>query len=1034
MPTCSKCNEVYECTCHKCSSQVDVSGTTAGCPLKMGSIWVLVKDDTGKGVETIEFTGPGVKKSNDVGFASFDPLPPKVYQVTATIPLPDTVKADFALPEPYTKNADVKVGQVVQVSFQLKRRPTPTISVDAPKIVIVKHDYHGKDKPGVKPHRIAVKLDYTGDHDGVGELSCTPDDVKVFDKEDDPPDQAKAMPWKIKAAELKGKTVYIEGTKASTAVAGTELKLTLKDGTIPPKKDDATEKITCVELKLNIYKARVEDAVDPVIIDEAPKLDPGRAVLVQGSTDKRLWAQRAKLAVAKAKPTDYAGQLVLKPLTDGVEAFAEDQEKPASGQVALTGDALKPANGAIDAAKGKVFWAQGKTLSAKMSDTGWTVELAEVPGKEGDRVTMTVLKAELALYQSRSDAAATVPKPTVFSDDDKFAKGRYIHVQNAGFHHGRAMIVVKKVQPDGFVGTLTLSVWDAVQKPSYSATKSASPKIEVFDDEVAASGQSAKVLPLEIDHPATFPAEGKTFWVQGKTVSTALCDAELRVGVKEVDAGCDRAEFTAVSFSNFKADIPSTAANKNRNRKTGGLPNNPTPRHDFLAGANDAAKHFSDDFTVNLPLPLVEGSIKSGDQVKLSVEIKPSGLDIPVKWSAIRAFDDKAEIKSLAGNSEDPGLHADGSDVLKATMEAKAAGSFRVRAYIDCNGNSKFDERTDATDSYVRIDREPFILMNLVLFRVKCVSNTSAANSTAAKAVVAPNVLTASGMVVNAAGVPQSISTGDFAGTGNDAVDMKAVIQVIGGGPAGLRGLDPATYLFAGWLNNELNCPTAPNPNNWGEDATHHLQRPATAPAPRPLLGLRCYWRLDGVRISGPICDSGGRYRDRRGVGGASCIGTMAGAEPPVNKIADPAGIGQRWTVANSDSPGGPIASTAPSDGLARLVRFTFNLNFQSALLVWTNVLSTPEPASTDTGTGSACCRLYSTVQAQSWTVRFDSTFDASYTETSVTAKTITLTKDADPTRLATPADASGYETRAPGGLNAGQYDQPFDPAHPEAD
>jgi hypothetical protein len=992
----------------------------------MGAIWVLVKDDTGKGIETVQFTGPGDKKSNDVGFASFDPLPPKLYKVKATIPLPDVVKDDFHLPEPHTKDADVKVGQVVQVQFQLKRRPTPTISVDAPKIVIVKRDYHGKDKPGVKPHRIAVKLDYTGDHDGIGELSCSPDDVKVFEKEDDPADKAKTMPWKIKASDLKGKTVWVEGAKPSSAVKGTELKLTLKDGTIPPKKDDATEKITCIELKLDIYKARTEDTVDPVIVDEAPKLDPGRAILVQGSTDTRLWAQRAKLVVAKAKPTDYAGQLVLKPLTGGVELFAEDKEKPASGQTALTGDELKPANSAIDTAKGKTFWVQGKTLSAKMSDTGWTVELAEVPDKEGDRVTMTVLKAELALYQSRSDAAATVPKPTAFSDDDKFDKGRYIHVQNSKFHHGRAMILVKKVQPDGFVGKLTLSAWDAVHKPSYSSTKAGAPKIEVFDDEVAATGQSAKTLPLEIDHPATYPAEGKVFWVQGKTVSTALRDAELRLGVKEVDIGCDRVEFTAVSFSKLKADIPSTAANKNRNRKNGGPPNNPTPRHDFTAGADDPDKHFSDDFTVNTPLPVVEGSVKGGDKIKLSVEIKPSGLDIPVKWSVIRAFDDKAEIKSLAGNSEDPGLTPDGGDVLKATMQANAAGSFRLRAYIDCNGNDKFDERTDTN---VRIDREPFILMNLVLFRVKCVNNTSAANSAAHKAVVPPQVLKPSGIVVDAAGKPRSISTGDFAGTGNDAVDMKAVIQVIGGGADGKRGLQ---YLFSGWLNNELNCPTAPNPSNWGEDATHHLQRPATAPTPRPLLGLRCYWELDGARISGPICDSGGRYGDRRGVGGTSCIGTMAGREPPVNKIDDPGGLGQRWTVANSDSPGGPIKSTAPSDGTAQLIRFTFNLDFQSALLVWTNCESTPEPAATDNGTGSACCRLYSTVQTQSWTVRFESTFDATYTETSVTAKTIALTKDPDATRLATPADGSGFETRAPGGLNAGKYDQPFDPAHPE--
>ena len=849
----------------------------------------------------------------------------------------------------------------------------------------------------------------------------------MYEKQDDAADKAQALPLEIKAADLQGKTVYVEGVKPSSAVSATELKLSLTKGTIPPKQVAATEKITCVKLKLDIYKARPEDNSEPVVIDDATKIDPGRAVVVQGTTDKRLWAQRAKMVLSKAEPNDYAGKLVLKPLTGGVEVFAAEMEKPASGQTALSGDALKFANPPIDQTKGTILWMQGKSQSPNMSDTGWTVELEEVPGQEGDRVTNTVLQVELALYQSRTDPPAKTPLPTALSDDDKFDKGRYVHLQNTKFHHGRAMIVVKKVKPDGFVGKLVLTPYDATQTPTYSSVKSGAPKIKIFDDEVAASGQTAKTVPFEIDHPTTYPADGKVFWMEGSTVSTALRDAELRLGVKEVDIGSDRVEFTVVSFSNFKADAPSTQANMNRNRWTGGPANNPTPRHDFVAGANDPEKHFSDDFTVNVPLPLVEASVLNGDQVKLSVELKPTGLKIPVSWSAIRSFDDKKDIKDLPGNSEDPGLHPDATDTQKATMEANAAGSFRVRAYIDCNGNNKFDERDDAGK---RVDREPFILMNLVLFRVQCVNNTSAANSAAHKPVPGA-ALSASG-IFTAGGVPAAITTGDFAGTGNDALDMKAVIRVIGGGNDGLLGLSPDCYLFSGWLNNELNCPTSPSPNNWGEDATHHHQRPPAAPAPRPLLGLRSYWVLDGVRISAPICDAGGRYGNQRGTGGDSCIGTMAGNEPPVNKIADPSGIGQRWTVGNSDSPGGPINSTHPNDATAQVVRFKFNLNFQSALLVWTNMNKTPGPPASATTTNDPCNRLYSTVQTQSWTVRFESTFDAAFAETNVAAKTVHLNPDADPTRRASPVAGSGYETRGPGGLNTGQYDQPFHPAHPE--
>jgi hypothetical protein len=95
-------------------------------------------------------------------------------------------------------------------------------------------------------------------------------------------------------------------------------------------------------------------------------------------------------------------------------------------------------------------------------------------------------------------------------------------------------------------------------------------------------------------------------------------------------------------------------------------------------------------------------------------------------------------------------------------------------------------------------------------------------------------------------------------------------------------------------------------------------------------------------------------------------------------------------------------------------------------------VNKTAGPPASATATTDPCNRLYSSVQTQSWTVRFESTFDAAFVETNVVVKDIHLTPDANPTRRATPVTGSGFETRAPGGLNTGQYDKPFDPAHPE--
>lgn len=1003
---------------------VDGGGGVVACKKPTpGAIRATVNDEDGTGVDTIQITASGAKPTAGGGVASFDNLAPGKYTVTITTPLPAGIKDDYAPPQKTSKQVTVKAGQTVPVVFEVKHRPTPTISVDDPKIVIVKHDYHGKKKPGVKAHRIPVKLGYDGVHDGVGELSCDhADQIKVFEKENDT--KEKALPWSIKASKLKT-TVYLEGAKESAAVAGTELKLTLKNGTVPPKVDSATEKITCVLLQLDIYKARPVDNSDPVIVTEAIKLDPGRPILVQGTVDTRLWAQRAKMVVAKAKPYDYAGNLVLKPITaDGVVAFLQDKEVPAPGQVALSGAGLKFANGVIDQANGTILWVQGKTQSAAMSDTGWKVELEEVADKEGDRVTMTVLKAELALYKSRTAAPSGKDRPAAFSDDNKFDEGRYIHWQDDGFHHGRAMIVVKKVQPDGFVGTLTLTGFDAAHLPTYTSTAAAPPKVKIFTKEVAATGQAAEAFPFEIAHSAKYPVDGNAYWVEGGTVSGALRDAELRLGVKEVDIGCDRVEFTVVKFKKIKADIPTTPPNQARNAANGGPANGPVTRHELLMANPPAAANYAEDFTSNEPLVLIEDSVQNADPINFSVEIEPAGLNIPVKWSKQRdksKTGDDSKIKAFKGN-DDLTLTQDGADPLKATLLLDNVGSFFIRPFIDCNDSNAFEYNTDKG---VRIDREPFIIMTLVVIRVVGVANNCVRNSAAFDpAKGGPGI-------VYQAGVPAAISTGDFAGTGNDAVKMDVTARVIGGGPKGLRGLDK---LFSGWLNNEMNAATSPGPGGFGEDVTHEFQRPIPPPPPvvvgvippplpppPPIIRTRCFWQLDGAEISGPVLDSGAYGAGgTEGTGGNTCTGTAATNDNPVTKTADRTGIGQRWQVTNVDSPGGGILATAPTDALATVRRFKFNINFQCALVFWTNRNGVSGPDD------FPACRLYVTVQTNNWNVRLESTFDDAYVQTVVTRKTVTFNPDGNATRQATPVAGTGLETRRPDGLDQLQADQVF--------
>ena len=957
----------------------------------------------------VDVSGPSARgggTAKDTGATQLEDLSSGTYTLTLTLPADHGAK--YGVPATAPKITLAR-GQKGQLRVVLPERPEPTLKIDDPKIVLVRHKYVDDASLHVTPHRIPVTLGVRGEFDGTGELSCgAADAIKVYGSKDTAAEIA--LPAPLTAEQLKkGHVLYVEGRKASPSVGGTELKLEIKGSKLPPKKNTATEKITCVNLQLDAYKSRPEGGGEPTALTEDEKIKPGRHVVVQGSSNDRLFAERALIVVKKAEPQDFAGKLVLKSRTGGVTLFPSAQEVPAAGQAALADAALHIDNATIDAAKGQRFWAQGQTKSGALGDTGLIVELESIPGAEGDRITMTVLKLDLRLHQSRTQEASA-GAPAALSDDDKMKVGRFVHLQDTGNHHGRALLDIAKVEPNDFVGTLVFTAWDAKHTPSYSATKTNASKVELYADEIAAGGQAAIALG-EIDHPATFPADGRRFWVQGKTLSGELRDTELRLGVKDVDKGCERATFTVVRFKNLKADIPSTPANTVRAVNTGGGSNSPVNRHTLEIGKPPAAKDFDPDYATNAPLVLVESSVRSTDKINLSVEVEPA--NVPVRWDCVRdrrpGQGDHADIIALAGNSDDPGLTQDAGDPLKATLTADAVGSFHVCPYVDGNANNKFDF---AANDGTRIDREPYIMMNMVLIRVQGVSNLSSANSAAGLGLVTANQNVqppnpAWGVVP----VPQRFNTGDFANTGNDAVRMIAITRVIGGGQDGKRGLDA---LFCGWTNNEIDCPTSPS-GGVSEDVTHFHQNSAPG---SPVRRLRCFWQLNGAVAAGPVLDSG--YANQ-GTGGQTCTGTEGHNGPNrLTKTNHASGIGQTWREENVDSPGGGIRAFHPLDPAAWLNRFTFNIDFRCALMFWTNM------AKVANNTDRPAVRLYSTVQTNTWNIRFEVTFAVNFAQTIVTAKTVTFNADADPGRRATPVDGSGLETRLPDGLTILQTNQNF--------
>jgi hypothetical protein len=960
----------------------------------------VVLEDTKAFADGVKITisgGASAKKTSAGAVGTIFEEPKLGAKHHIALDLPKAINEDYAVPKTIP-DADMPAAAPLVVRIELPLRPAPVIEIADPKVVIVPHAYHGQPKPGVNAHRVPVTLKSDRAYDGEGVFSCAPDHIEVFAAAADK--VALAMPLTVVQADLVGgKTVFIQAKTHSGSKEGTSLKFKLQSGTVDPK-PEVTEKITCVKLQLNIFKTPKKVGKSSTKLTDAIKLDPGRPIVLQKKVDDIFFSERTKLQLERALPHNFDGELNLEALAGGTSLFASNQEEAETGHVALAGPALVFKNTDINASNGKVLWVEGTAVSAAVGDTGWKTGVEGIAGEEGDRVTITVIQADLELSQSRTVIPANgAPAALV----DQFKDGRYVHKQKDQFH-GRARLILKQVLPAAFIGTLTLDCFHVKHKGKYSGSKASSgQRLKIFATEVPAAGDAAQAYPVEIAHDAAYPAAGKEYWVEGSDVSKDLRDCEIRLGVKEYEKGSDRAAFTVVRLTKLNAKIPATRPNITRKVSNGGASNGPVKGYEFLAGKNNDAKHYSTDFAVNDYLPVVMGSL-GADLIELTVKVEPKGKDVPVKWDAVRNTADAAGIATLAGNSAQPTVTQDGADLLKATLSSDAGGSFHVIAFVDGNGDSKFNF---ADAAGVRIDREPYVSLNVIMYYVMGIANNTITRNTAGTNGTRK-------VVQGAFNIPRSLSTGDFLGAGNDAIDMDATVQVVGGGADGQLGLNK---LFGGWLNNETNCPSSPGPGGFGEDVTSRYSSwpPAVPPIPAAVIGqTRCLWRQGATAITGPMLDSG--YANQ-GTGGESCTGTAgANAGTPQSDVVDPTGIGRRRRYFNVDSPGGGIRLTHPTNNNLFLTQFSFNIDFQCALIFWTGERAPSK---------KPCGRLYATAYTNTWNIRFTANYAIS-TLVEAVAVGPTVAAVLDGNRVASAVDGSGIETRRPDGLNNLVTDEVF--------
>ena len=683
---------------------------------------------------------------------------------------------------------------------------------------------------------------------------------------------------------------------------------------------------------------------------------------------------------------------------------------------------------------GVQLFAEGASPSAALDDVQLTLTLSATGLLVGSPATATMTSVELMLdiFMSRT-AAGVDPAPLTQPPDsppaagttarDKWYGGRFVHVQDPpGNHHGRALLIVRQVQPAAFSGDLTLRQI-AVGGINITGLDN---KVQVFDNE---AGGIAKANPHEFN-ASTIPAAGLRFWVEGQNVSAALRDAGFQLGIKDVEHDGDRCAMTGVQFSNIAADVPSTPANTPR-LAPASIVNTPVARH------NLTVTNFDENFAPNTALVLVENSVLATNQVNLSVQVAPAG--VPVSWSVQRdtrpAPDgDHLDIITMSPNPV-PGVTPDAANQLRATLRANAVGTFHIRPFVDCNGNNSFDHNDPLSGN--RIDREPFIIMNLVLIRVQGFGNNSRVVHN--RVVTNPAPPTIAGFDIDT-----GITGNPFASPAVAAVHNDATVRVTGGGASGRRGLD---RLMAGWINNELPVGTSITVPP-GEDVVAEY-RDTTGPGPPRIHRRTSIWTpptiappgvlnwpatvaasggnqvfVPGpgpapVLVSGPVLDASPFGSE--GTGGNTPVGTEGAVGPPVNpavgpgpppqpgviKNPDPGGVGERWQVHMWDSPG-DFCPGAHGSFPGTLSAYRFNLDFRTDLCFWTNVTGVPG------ATPDAACRLYSTAQTNTWTIRFDVAFNAATGAAILGTNNIIRVRDAQEKRLAAPVRSSRLETRGP--------------------
>ncbi|WP_344416848.1 peptidoglycan-binding protein [Amycolatopsis minnesotensis] len=196
---------------------------------------------------------------------------------------------------------------------------------------------------------------------------------------------------------------------------------------------------------------------------------------------------------------------------------------------------------------GHTLFADGRSASAAVGDVTLTLQMT-VGATPGLSVTRRMTSVELTVDIGLSRLAPGA-EPPVLPAASKEAPGRAVQLADPLFRHERAMLIVRRVAPAGFTGSVSLAALSG--------------RLAVWRQEVPVAGQ----VPLALPHvvaAAAIPAAGLRLFVDGTAVSAAAADTGLQLGLAGAEADGDHLRNTVVgvdvSREGTAAAPPLTAA------------------------------------------------------------------------------------------------------------------------------------------------------------------------------------------------------------------------------------------------------------------------------------------------------------------------------------------------------------------------------------------------------------------------------------------------------------------------------------------